>query len=277
MILIKIKGEKPILTFARKEIKYRMTEEQYLQFLEAASLLIEPDGAFPHSQILNIYYDTPNHDLVNRSMQKPKYKEKLRLRSYGVPKADSQTFLEIKKKFNGIVYKRRTTLTCAEATAFIDPDGNSDRKLPETLASTQIGRELTYFRDFYHPIPAMVLCYDRDSYMGTFDHSFRLTIDRNIRYRTDELDLTLGDHGKILDKDFGYLMELKASGSIPLPIVQLLSACKIYPTSFSKYGRAYTKEQSLQAGFDSPSPSPRVICREPAISATTDRILLQSS
>ena len=269
MILIKIKGEKPTLTFARKEIKYRMTEEQYLQFLEAASLLIEPDGAFPHSQILNIYYDTPNHDLVNRSMQKPKYKEKLRLRSYGVPKADSQTFLEIKKKFNGIVYKRRTTLTCAEATAFIDPDGNSDRKLPETLASTQIGRELTYFRDFYHPIPAMVLCYDRDSYMGTFDHSFRLTIDRNIRYRTDELDLTLGDHGKILDKDFGYLMELKASGSIPLPIVQLLSACKIYPTSFSKYGRAYTDSRQI--------PPPRVICQEPAISATIDRILLQSS
>nr|WP_155959549.1 polyphosphate polymerase domain-containing protein [[Eubacterium] cellulosolvens] len=224
-----------------------MTEEQYLRFLETASLLIEPDGAFPHSRILNIYYDTTHHDLVNRSMQKPKYKEKLRLRSYGVPTADSQTFLEIKKKFDGIVYKRRTTLTYAEATDFLSqaPEKGAGHEIPQSIASTQIGRELTYFRDFYRPVPAMVLCYDRDSYMGTFDHSFRLTIDRNIRYRTDELDLTLGDHGRLLDQDSGYLMELKASGAIPLPIVRLLSAYEIYPTSFSKYGRAYTQSQQI--------------------------------
>ena len=225
--------ERNLTTFERKEVKYSLTEEQYRLFLEMTEDLLEPDALFPHSQILNVYYDTENDDLVLRSMAKPVYKEKLRVRSYGVPGKNSQVFVEIKKKYDGIVYKRRSTMGYREAERFL-----KNGIMPEK--DSQINRELDYFRKLYHPQPAMVLCYDRDSYQGRFDPDFRLTIDKNLRFRETDLDLTQGDWGEPVDPNVKYLMELKAGDSLPLEIVRILSQLKIYPTSFSKYGRAYT-------------------------------------
>ena len=57
--------------------------------------------------------------LIRASLEKPAYKEKLRLRSYGVTEPGGEVFLELKKKYKGIVYKRRITLPEDAAGEFI--------------------------------------------------------------------------------------------------------------------------------------------------------------
>ncbi|MDO4615821.1 MAG: polyphosphate polymerase domain-containing protein, partial [Lachnospiraceae bacterium] len=176
------------------------------------------------------------NDLITRSMAKPPYKEKLRLRTYGIPTCTSTAFLEIKKKYDGIVYKRRAAMPYAEAERFLD-SGRHQR------GGNQIEKELAYFRDFYRVKPAMFLAYDREAFAGRTDPYMRMTIDRNIRYRTEDLSLLSGDAGKLLNMDGGELLEVKVNGALPMEIVRIFNDLHIYPKSFSKYGSAYTELQ----------------------------------
>lgn len=223
-------------TFRRVEKKYRMNREQYEEFMKRAAGYIELDEYGLHT-ISNIYYDTEYYDLIRNSIEKPKYKEKFRIRGYGKVTEDSRIFLEIKKKYRGIVYKRRTSLTVKETREYLEKrifPGNGD----------QIMREIEYFFQFYKPEPKLYLAYDRMAYAGTEDSSLRLTIDQNIRSRREHLDLTYGDEGQCIDKD-GYLMEIKVPAAYPVWLARLLSELEIYPVSFSKYGTVY-KESILE-------------------------------
>lgn len=217
--------------FKRKEMKYLMSSEQYEKLMEILSDKIIPDD-FPTSAISNLYYDTPDFRLIRTSLQKPKYKEKLRLRCYKVPNATTQAFLEIKKKALGIVYKRRESLPYQRAIDFLaGKDPGKD---------TQIFRELDWMLKSYKNLaPAMFLSYDRLSFKGVEDSSVRITFDQNILWRTTVLDLSTGTWGEQLLKPGQKLMEIKISNAMPLWLAHALSACKIYPTSFSKYGKAY--------------------------------------
>lgn len=217
--------------FKRKEMKYLLSAQQYQWLMqELADHIVSDD--FPVSTISNLYYDTPDFRLIRASLQKPKYKEKLRLRCYKVPDADTQAFLEIKKKAMGIVYKRRESLPYRRAVNFLagrDPGGDS-----------QIFRELSWMLQSYQNLePAMFLSYDRLSFKGREDASVRLTFDRNILWRTTALDLSAGTWGEPLLRPGQRLMEIKISNAMPLWLAEALAKCKIYPTSFSKYGRAY--------------------------------------
>lgn len=223
-------------TFQRVEKKYRMNLEQYEDFMKRAAGYIELDEYGLHT-ISNIYYDTKYYDLIRNSIEKPKYKEKFRVRGYGKVTEDSRIFLEIKKKYKGIVYKRRTSLIAGEARGYLEKG-----IFPEN--GDQIMKEIEYFFQFYRPEPKLYLAYDRMAYVGTGDSSLRLTIDQNIRSRKEHLDLTYGDEGECLDKD-GYLMEIKVPAAYPLWLARLLSELKIYPVSFSKYGTIY-KESILE-------------------------------
>jgi len=217
--------------FKRKEMKYLLSAQQYQQLMKELGNRIAPDD-FPVSTISNLYYDTPDFRLIRASLQKPKYKEKLRLRCYKVPDADTQAFLEIKKKAMGIVYKRRESLPYRRAVNFLagrDPGGDS-----------QIFRELSWMLQSYQNLePTMFLSYDRLSFKGREDASVRLTFDRNILWRTTALDLSAGTWGEPLLRPGQRLMEIKISNAMPLWLAEALAKCKIYPTSFSKYGRAY--------------------------------------
>ena len=217
--------------FKRKEMKYLLTAQQYQELMKELADKIIPDN-FPVSAISNLYYDTPDFRLVRTSIQKPKYKEKLRLRCYRVPNAETQAFLEIKKKVMGIVYKRRESLPYAKATAFLagrGPGGDS-----------QIFRELSWMLKSYRNLaPAMFLSYDRLSFKGKEDPGLRLTFDRNILWRTKALDLSAGTWGERLLRPDQRIMEIKLCNAMPLWLADALAKCKIYPTSFSKYGRAY--------------------------------------
>ena len=161
-------------------------------------------------------------------MEKPIYKEKVRLRSYGVPNLSDEVFLEIKKKYNGYGNKRRIKIKLKEAYEFI----NGKIKI-----NSQIGKELDYTIKRNILKPKIYIAYDRIAFQ---EKEFRITLDYNIRYRIEDIELEKGDSGNLLGKDL-YIMEAKALNAYPKWFIKLLSQEKIYPKSFSKYGNIYKK------------------------------------
>lgn len=220
--------------FRRKEMKYLLTPGQYGDFRQMIADRIEQDQYGLHT-ICSIYFDSSDDHIIRTSLNKPVYKEKLRLRSYGVPKdGDSQVFLELKKKYKGIVYKRRIPLTLEAAENYIYRDIPPEQ--------SQIFREIDYFRRLYNVYPKIFIGYDRIVMYGIEDNALRLTFDFNIRCRRDNLKLTDGDSGNFIIPEGYALMEIKIAGAIPLWLSDILTELKIYPVSFSKYGEFYKKE-----------------------------------
>lgn len=223
--------------FRRKELKFLLNDDQCSVIRDALQRKMEPD-AHGENTICNIYYDTPDYRLIRHSLEHPVYKEKIRLRSYGVATADSDIYLELKKKYKGVVCKRRVKVTEAEGMAFMD-------RLGTLRKQNQISREILYFRDFYKTLqPQVYLCYDRQAWYDPLDRGFRMTLDRNIRYRTSDLSLSSPCAGREILKQDQTLLEVKAEGAVPLWLVELLTEEQIFKRSFSKYGRAY--EQMLR-------------------------------
>ena len=219
--------------FKRYEIKYMLTRNQYLELKkEMAKYMI----ADIHGKNTNcsLYYDTPEHLLIRRSMEGPLYKEKLRLRSYGVAKADSKVYIELKKKFEGVVYKRRVEMTEEESTRYL-VNGESGM-------DTQITREIDYCMERYHGLaPSCFLSYDREAYYGKDDHEFRMTFDENILWRDYDLNLHSGTYGEPILEPDQVLMEVKVLDHMPMWLVKFLSGNQIYKTSFSKFAKAYER------------------------------------
>ena len=217
--------------FKRKEVKYLLTEAQLAALRPVMETHMEPD-AFAHSSISNLYYDTPDFRMLRRSQEKPVYKEKLRLRSYGVPDEETQVFPEIKKKAEGIVYKRRVSMSYGDAIRYLS------RRRPGE--DGQIFQELNWMLISYGSLaPRIFLSYERDSWKGREDPSLRLTLDREILWRTEALDLRRGAWGEPLLEPNQVLMEVKISNAAPLWLAEALSENGIFPISFSKCGRAF--------------------------------------
>lgn len=221
------------MTFKRYELKYILTRRQVKLLKDAMNAHMELDR-FGHSTIRNIYLDTDNFRLIRRSIEKPLYKEKLRVRAYGKANSGDEVFVELKKKFDSVVYKRRLTLPHRVAMDALE----NGLPLP---AEGQIAREIATFRDFYGPTlkPAMFLSYEREAYYPIDGVDFRLTLDENILWRTDHIDLGESCWGTSLLGPDEVLMELKTPGGIPLWMVQFLTENDIRKVSFSKYGSAY--------------------------------------
>ncbi len=226
-------SKKTEFTFRRYEMKFRIPDEEYVSFRNALERSMQIDE-YGLSTILNVYYDTERSDLISRSLKKPRYKEKIRLRSYGIPDRDHTVFPELKKKVDGIVYKRRSEMPLWEAECFLNEG------IRPSLDS-QINREIEYVRGFYGIVPKVVLCYDREAFFSKKDPRIRMTIDRNIRYRTDRLSLSEGDDGDLLFPEGGFLLELKVGAAMPVELSELFAGHRVYPVSFSKYGAVYTK------------------------------------
>ena len=223
-------------TFRRCEMKYILTAEQYAAVRSASAGMLTEDS-YGLQSICNLYFDSENDDLIRSSLSKPVYKEKLRLRTYGVPQDGSAAYVEIKKKFRGVVYKRRVQMTYAQAHGFL-----VDRAPP--IRSSQQTDEITYMRDSRALVPRIVICYDRRAFYGAQDREFRVSFDSNIRYRRTQLDLRCGDGGEYLAGQPFCVMEIKAVGAMPLWAVGMLSQLRIYPQGFSKYGSIFTAEHT---------------------------------
>ncbi len=226
-----------IVTMKRFELKYIISEEQRLYLLEALKGHLEVDE-YGLTSIASIYYDTPDYRLIRTSIEKPPFKEKIRLRSYGLAKPGGKVFLELKRKTAGIVYKRRVVTTEEAVNRFFNYEG-------DITADGQIAREITYFRDYYDRlVPAILIIYDRTAYFQP-NGSIRLTIDQNPRYRTKDLNLSTSMDGElILPKGYS-ILEIKVQEAMPLWLTEILSKGKIYKNSFSKVGGAYQLQMRL--------------------------------
>lgn len=219
--------------FKRVEEKYLLTSKQKQIFFEKINPYLKKDQFF-ESTICNIYFDNQNNDLIINSLEKPIFKEKLRLRSYQIPDLNSEVFLEIKEKYKGVVGKRRIKMTLKEFYDYYEKQ--------EYDKNNQIMKEIDYYFKYYHLKPSIYIAYDRKSYRSKDDENLRITIDSNLRSRYEDLKLELGDAGKKYFKEDYYIMEIKTLGAMPLWLVRSLSELKIYPASFSKYGKIYEQE-----------------------------------
>ena len=218
--------------FKRYEIKYLLNESQRTLVLELIDEYMALDR-YGRSSIRSLYFDTEDYRLIRSSIEKPLYKEKLRLRSYGRAPEGAPVFAEIKKKYRGVVYKRRVIASEAGALGLI---------AGKSPPSSQIEREIAYLSDFYgRPLPRLLLSYEREAYYMKDGGDFRLTLDDTVLAREDNLTLDSDTYGEAILPTGYTLMELKCSGGIPLWLARGLSEAAIYKTSFSKYGRAYAE------------------------------------
>lgn len=226
--------------FQRKETKYLIPTTQFHSFLKDLKKQMQIDEYGLHT-ILSLYFDTPDDRFITNSMTKPKYKEKFRVRSYGIPKETSMVFLEIKKKVNGIVYKRRMPLTYAEYLQWLDQKHflkNEDEQIPQEVN--------WLFKRNPDLSPKTMIMYERMSLFGTSDPDFRVTFDQNIRFRSTNLDLSITGEETLVAPEIGVLMEVKALGAYPLWFVELLNDYQLRKGSFSKYAETYQRHLFVQ-------------------------------
>ena len=207
--------------FQRIETKYVISKETLADLLkEFEAHMAEDEHAY--STIGNLYYDTPTYQMIRESLEKPYFKEKLRVRTYDAsPQADSQVFLEIKKKVRKVVYKRRISTELLTAEQYLAGESQ--------LEDSQIKKEIEWLCKRYGGVqPMMYIYYNRYSLKGLEDSNVRITIDYDVAYRTKELSLLAGKDGKI-------------PGAYPLWLAEILDCYHVFPKSFSKYGVAYKK------------------------------------
>lgn len=220
-----------ICIFKRVEKKYILDTDEKDVFLAEIIQHLIPD-LHGKSTICSLYLDTPDFLIIRNSINGKVYKEKLRLRCYGVPKTEDKVFLEIKKKFKGVVYKRRVAMPLETAYKYID-----SRIKP---FESQIMSEIDYAMDYYKsPKPMVLIAYEREAYFVKNFPNLRITFDTNVRYRTNDLYLENGNQGKKIIPDDFYIMEIKTDGAMPIWLAEALNKHKIYPRSFSKYGTSY--------------------------------------
>lgn len=218
--------------FKRYELKYMLTARQKEMLLKVMEPYMKLDK-YGHTVIRNIYFDTDNYRLIRRSIERPAYKEKLRVRSYSRAEEGAPVFVELKKKYRSVVYKRRIVMPEQQAMNWLCL--GSDH--PE---ESQISKEIDYFCRFYGKLrPAVFLTYEREAYYSLTGDSFRVTFDENILSREEDISLSSPVWGTPLLPEGMVLMELKTPGGIPLWMTHFLAEHRIFKASFSKYGTAY--------------------------------------
>lgn len=219
--------------FSRVEEKYILSKSMYDELFKDILPYLTEDKYFK-TTICNIYFDNNNDDIIISSLEKPLYKHKVRLRSYGIPKYNDDVFLEVKFKYNNVVGKRRIKMKLKDFNNYINKNKYDKRN--------QINREIDYLFKLYKLNKSYFVAYDRLSYISKDNSNLRITIDSNLRSRKDNLSLEYGDSGEKYFDEETFIMEIKTLGSIPIWLVNKLSSLKIYPVSFSKIGNIYMKD-----------------------------------
>lgn len=232
-----------IEVFNRREVKYMLTDSDKDALLSIIGEHMDSDPFNKDGKmykICNLYLDTPSDELIRKSLEKPEFKEKIRLRSYGTVSLTDKVFLESKKKFAGVVNKRRTNFLLGEAYEYFE-----SKKIPENPGAKmnkQVMKEIDYIMHFYDLKPKVFISYDRWAFFEKNNSDFRLTIDTNIETRRTDLRLDSPAYGTQLLQPGQWLMEAKAFKAFPLWFVHFLSERKLFKTSFSKYGTEYKME-----------------------------------
>lgn len=233
-------AEQEVFSFARKERKYLLTDEQYRQMISLLDSRMSVD-CFGRHTVNSIYFDTPDHYLIRHSLEHPVYKEKFRLRCYGDPAAADTLYAEIKKKYKGVVYKRRISGTPEEITGFL-----SGNDIPGQ--NPQIQSEIRNLFSRYDLRPACYVAYERTAWLCPEEPELRLTFDENIRVRGDSLSFAEGTGGEPILPESHVLLEIKFPRSAPLWLADLLSSLGIRPVTFSKYGTWFIRHARALCG-----------------------------
>jgi hypothetical protein len=221
---------KTIDVFQRVEDKYRISRREAREILNEMKGYIKKDQYFQYT-VHNIYYDSPDSQMIISSLNSDRFKEKLRLRCYEQPSDDTLCFLETKKKFGDIVYKKRIALNHKEAMAYLN-EGIMHH------VDNNTADEIDYLINYYSCVPKTLILYDRTCFSAVNEADVRVTFDANIRYRNDDINLTeRGDEKLLAGNDV--IMEIKAMNRYPMWLVRILSERKLYKHSFSKYGMIY--------------------------------------
>ena len=228
--------------FRRVEEKYIINKSQFKKINELLKeYMVEDEHG--QSKICNIYFDSNQHDLGRRTISKPFFKEKVRLRSYNTPNKESKVYLEIKRKCDGVVGKRRIEMKLDEFNSYIKNSNSVSNQ------NKQIKMELDYCFKLYGLKPAMYVSYDRIAYYEKNNPDFRITFDNNIVAREENLNLEKGSYGESIMENDKYIMEVKTLSAMPIWFVRILNSLNIIPGSFSKYGEAY-KQFVLEPVFE---------------------------
>lgn len=229
------------MTFQRYEIKYLLDKGQKEKILKAMAPYMELDH-YGRTSIRNIYYDTDDFRLIRRSLEKPVYKEKLRIRSYGIADSEDDVFVELKKKYKSIVYKRRVEMKEKDAFLYLARKYQPSRE-------SQITNEIAYVLEFYQTLmPKVFLSYEREAYATKEPGHFRVTFDEHILWRENDLSLTQEVYGEPLLGQYTTLMEIKTPGGIPLWMVKALTETETRKVTFSKFGHAYLAKRTKERG-----------------------------
>lgn len=247
--------------FERKEMKYRITAAQLAELLPVLQEHLVP-ADFADATVRSLYYDTPGDDLIARSIEGPLYKEKLRLRVYGDGYDPAMpAFVEIKKKFKGIVYKRRVMLSLAAAEAFLDgmpyeealaayplADKKLAAQVRENAAKNkQIANEIAFFMQRYAPLqPSILTACSRCSLVDPDGGDLRITIDTQLCAKHRPTNIGDVDGAGALIGEGDAIMEIKSTFALPLWLTSALSSVGAYKQSFSKCGAAYAQAMRTQ-------------------------------
>ncbi|MBQ2660242.1 polyphosphate polymerase domain-containing protein [Candidatus Saccharibacteria bacterium] len=236
--------------FRRVEKKYLISKEEKDLILKLIKKHVRKNKYF-QSTVCSIYFDTKNDDLIIKQVDKPldkaSFREKVRLRSYNVPKMEDYIFFELKTKHregkDKLSDKRRFQFLLKDYY-----DWEKGRATLEEIAKrkiektndVQVARELEYIIKYLNLAPKILIACERESYEGKEDKQLRLTFDDGLRYRSKDLKLEKGANGKkFFEGEKNIIMEIKAAGGMPLWLVEALNKLKAYPQPFSKYGKIY--------------------------------------
>lgn len=219
-------------SFLRSEKKYLLDKHQYQELRKELENYVKADK-FPSSKVYSIYYDNDDYCLITKSIEKPMFKEKLRIRSYGQLNDDDTVYVELKKKFDGVVYKKRTTAKYGDAIKNI-----KDCDFKDVSTGNEIKHLISYYGDLK---PKVFIGSNRFYFIGKQDNNLRITFDEDITYRIKDVYLNESNYDKKLNDKC--LMEIKVLGTIPLWLSRILDRLHIYSSSFSKVGNVFLKEK----------------------------------
>lgn len=219
--------------FKRKERKYLLPREQFEKIRSEIESRMDRDSYY-ETEIYNIYFDNDDNELISQSVQSEDYKCKVRARSYG-KKYAHEAFVEIKSKVEGTVFKRRIKLSSEDFVKFVKTG---------QLEDSQVGREIKHIFSEKNLKPKVFIAYDRFSYKSRTKRELRITFDANLRYKHTNFNLKTDDGAQEFFENPTYIMETKTMFGFPEWFVEYLSKEKIYPTSFSKYGKIYQQNMT---------------------------------
>lgn len=224
--------------FKRREYKYLLSAEEYITIRKLLMGHMSEDQ-YGLTTILSLYFDTPQYYFINQSMKKVPYKSKFRVRSYGTPLMDEPVFLELKKKIQGVVYKRRLQISYDALENTLQTGLNCLDHQQLVSNENQIKQEIKWLFDRYDIKPKVLISDDRVALSTDEDPDFRVTFDFNIRFRDEDLSLHHGGYGTKITPDFETIMEVKATGAYPVWFTDIIANLHLVKGRFSKYGYVY--------------------------------------